>query len=52
MDGETRQLPEFFVGHARKDLGRFWDALPPDALAHDPYAYLNGERQTAELTAA
>jgi hypothetical protein len=43
MNGETRDLPEFFRFHARKDLGAFWDALPEGALMHDPYAYMNGE---------
>ena len=29
------------------DLGSLWEALPPDALNHDPYAYLNGEVERA-----
>ena len=43
FEGETRAIPPFFLARIRKDLGPLYDALPPNALDHDPYAYLNGE---------
>jgi hypothetical protein len=43
FEGETGTPPPFFEDRIRKDLGRFWDALPPGCLEHDPYAYLNSE---------
>ena len=43
FEGETRAMPVFFRERVRRDLGRFWDALPPDALEHNPYAYLNSQ---------
>ena len=43
FEGETTAMPDFFRARVRKDLGVYWDALPPGALEHDPYAYLNGE---------
>ncbi|WP_225421287.1 hypothetical protein [Sphingomonas parva] len=39
LNGETRVLPAFFTGRIRKDLGTFWDALPPNSLDHDQNAY-------------
>ncbi len=43
FEGEARALPDFFRARIRKDLGSWWDALPAEALEHDPLAYLNGE---------
>lgn len=43
FDGESRDLPDFFRVRIRRDLGVLYDALPANALEHDPYAYLNGE---------
>lgn len=42
-EGETRTPPPFFMAKMRRELGHYWDALPPGCLEHDPYAYLNGE---------
>jgi hypothetical protein len=42
-DGETNVPPPFFEARIRKELGRYWDALPADCLSHDPYVYLNSE---------
>ena len=43
FEGETRAMPAFFEARVRKDLGPLWDALPPGALEHDPYAYVRSE---------
>ena len=46
-EGESSVLPAFFEARIRSDLGALWDALPPGALDHDPYAYLHGEVERA-----
>jgi hypothetical protein len=43
FEQETTELPKFFVAQVRKDLGPFWDSLPPGALHHDPNAYAKSE---------
>jgi len=40
FEGETTDLPEFFVSRVRHDLGPLWEWLPEGALHHDPQAYL------------
>jgi hypothetical protein len=43
FEQETTELPEFFAAQIRRDLGPFWSCLPPEALRHDPNAYLLAE---------
>jgi hypothetical protein len=40
FDGETSVVPSFFVDRIKRDLGPFWQHLPPGAINHDPNAYL------------
>lgn len=40
FEGETRELPQFFVDRVRRDLGPLWEFLPEGALSHNPLAYL------------
>jgi hypothetical protein len=40
FEGETAELPQFYMDLARKDLGRLWEWLPDGAMHHDPNAYL------------
>ena len=40
LDQETTELPQFYVDRIKADLGPLWSRLPPDAIRHDPYAYL------------
>ena len=40
---DAASCPAFFEARIRKDLGPLWDALPPGALDHDPYAYLGSQ---------
>jgi hypothetical protein len=40
FEGETRELPAFYLERIRRDLGPFWAHLPPGAIEHDPAAYL------------
>jgi hypothetical protein len=47
FEGETTVLPAFFEARIRKDLGALWEALPPGALEHDAYGYLNSELEAA-----
>ncbi|HLX13230.1 MAG TPA: radical SAM protein [Bacteroidota bacterium] len=39
FEGESRDLPEFYVNQVKNDLGPLWDLLPEGALIHDPNAY-------------
>lgn len=48
FEGETREIPQFFVNRIREDLGIFWEWLPEGALYHDPNAYL--KTQETSLT--
>ena len=43
FEGETTELPQFYVDIIRKSLGNMWDLLPEGAVFHDPYAYLKAE---------
>jgi hypothetical protein len=43
FEQETAELPEFFVGQIRRDLGPLWEWLSAGALDHDPNAYLKSE---------
>jgi hypothetical protein len=48
-EGETTEIPRFYVDWIKRDLGPLWQWLPEGALSHDPHAYLkaeNGETQT------
>ncbi|HEX2533136.1 MAG TPA: radical SAM protein [Chitinophagaceae bacterium] len=49
FEGETRELPPFYLNIIKKDLGVWWQWLPEGALEHDPNAYLHKsvKRQTA-----
>jgi len=40
FEGQSASLPQFYVDRVRRDLGSFWEHLPPGALYHDPKAYL------------
>jgi hypothetical protein len=44
FEQETTELPRFYVGRMRKELGPLWRWLPNGALDHDPRAYLKSER--------
>jgi hypothetical protein len=43
FEGETREIPSFYVERVRRDLGPLWRFLPEGALDHDPAAYLARE---------
>ena len=45
FEGETTELPQFYVEWIRKDLGPFWEWLPDGALYHDPNAYLKTQEK-------
>jgi hypothetical protein len=40
LDGQTTEIPEFFIERIRRDLGPLWEWLPEGALYHDSRAYL------------
>jgi hypothetical protein len=43
FEGETTEIPEFYINLVKKDLGPLWEHLPEGALYHDPNAYLKSE---------
>jgi hypothetical protein len=45
FEQETTELPEFYAGQIRRDLGPLWEWLPPQALSHDPNAYRQSEER-------
>lgn len=40
FEGETTEVPAFYVDRIKSELGPFWDHLPDGAINHDPNAYL------------
>jgi len=44
FEGETNEIPQFYIDIVRKSLGNMWDFLPEGALSHDPNAYLKAEK--------
>ena len=47
FEGETTELPEFFLNRVRNDLGPLWDWLPQGALHHDAHAYMKSVAKPA-----
>jgi hypothetical protein len=47
FDGETDEVPEFYVARVRRELGPFFQYLPEGALRHDPNAYLGASAAEA-----
>lgn len=45
FDGETTELPAFFLQRIKNDLGPLWEWLPEGALFHDPNAYLKSQKR-------
>ena len=51
LEGESRELPSFYVDKLRNDLGGLWPLLPQGAVEHDPYALLKkSELRAAQLS--
>ena len=40
FEGETDEVPPFYVDRVRRELGPFWEDLPEGALNHDQNAYV------------
>jgi hypothetical protein len=45
MEGETDQIPEFYLSLIRRELGSAYPYLPKGAMSHDPNAFLKAESQ-------
>ena len=45
-EGESTEIPRFYVDWIKRDLGPFWEWLPEGALYHDPNAYLKSEMES------
>jgi len=49
FEGESKELPQFYVDRVRNDLGPMWEFLPEGALEHNPYAYLESTKSSNGL---
>jgi hypothetical protein len=49
FEQETVELPDFYTGMVRQDLGWLWQWLPEGGLHHDPSAYSKSEAASAAL---
>jgi hypothetical protein len=49
FEGETTELPQFYLDQVREDLGPLWQWLPPGALYHDQNAYLKSEQERSRI---
>lgn len=52
FEGETREIPDFFVDQVKNDLGPLWEYLPDGALYHDELAYLKKTKRLLPLSDA
>ena len=43
FEGETTEIPQFYIDIMKKDLGSLWKYLPEGAFYHDQNAYLKSE---------
>jgi len=41
FEGETKQLPAFYINIIKQSLGKWWQWLPAGAVEHDQNAYLH-----------
>ncbi len=51
FEGESDDLPEFYLQRMRRELGPLYEFLPEGALMHDPVAYLKSQAAGMQLTA-
>jgi len=52
FEGETADVPAFYVDRVRRDLGPLFERLPAGALDHDPNAYLKSQPAAKAATTA
>jgi hypothetical protein len=48
-EGETTEIPAFYLNRIKKELGSLYDWLPEGALMHDPNAYLKSTTEASPL---
>lgn len=48
FEGETTEIPAFYINRVKRELGPLWAYLPEGALQHDPNAYLKRHEQEKE----
>ncbi len=49
FEGETTEIPQFYVDRIKNDLGDLWHFLPEGAIEHDPNAYLKDHKATQDI---
>jgi hypothetical protein len=45
FEGETTEIPQFYIDIIKQDLGPLWEYLPEGAIYHDQNAYLKTEME-------
>jgi hypothetical protein len=50
FEGETAELPQFYLDRIRRDLGPLWQWLPRGALYHNQNAYLESEQKRSRAS--
>jgi hypothetical protein len=54
-EGDTEEIPQYYVEWIKRDLGPFWDWLPEGALYHNAYAFLDsvesGQQEVKQVSA-
>jgi hypothetical protein len=48
-EGETTEIPAFYVDRIKRELGPLYEWLPEGALKHDPNAYLKSTTEASPL---
>ena len=49
FEGETIEIPSFYVDRMKRELGPLWEYLPEGAMYHDPNAYLKKHEANENL---
>ncbi|MCH7475016.1 MAG: radical SAM protein, partial [Gemmatimonadetes bacterium] len=49
FEGETTEIPQFYVDRIKTDLGDLWHFLPEGALYHDQNAYLKDHKARQDV---
>jgi len=48
FEGETTEIPQFYIDIMKQDLGPLWEYLPEGAIYHDQNAYLKTEMEKGQ----
>jgi hypothetical protein len=52
FEGQSKQLPSFYINIIKEDLGAWWQWFPKEAIEHNAYAYLHKKETSTILSVA